>query len=456
MRVVLAVAGLAVVASAGTAAPAMAAAAPGAFAFGYNPYGELGDGTRAEQVLPVPVSGLPGAVRQLSAGAATSAALLSDGTVWTWGDNTFGALGNGTSGGSASTPQRVAGLSGITQIAVGADDRDVYAVRSDGTVWAWGDNGAGELGDGTTVSHFSPIQVPGLTGIRQVSAGPDYALALRSDGTVRAWGNNSYGYLGDGTTTSRLAPVQARGLTGISQVSASGASFAVRSDGTLFAWGRNADGVLGMQGGFFVTPAAVPGLSGVRQVASNGTATLAVAGTGSRVWAWGDNTHGVLGDGSTTSKLNPEPLGLTGITQVATSIGWNSAAVRSDGTLWTWGDNSDGELGIGNDSTLWIPVPVQVTALAGVSQVSAGVRDVLAIGSPTFAFVPGLSGDTTAQAGQALQAAGLALGTVTTVVDNSCNNIGTVMRQNPAAGSRVSLGSAVSITIGARPPNPCP
>jgi beta-lactam-binding protein with PASTA domain len=124
--------------------------------------------------------------------------------------------------------------------------------------------------------------------------------------------------------------------------------------------------------------------------------------------------------------------------------------------LWTWGDNSDGELGIGNDSTLWIPVPVQVTALAGVSQVSAGVRDVLAIGSPTFAFVPGLSGDTTAQAGQALQAAGLALGTVTAVVDNSCNNIGTVMRQNPAAGSRVSLGSAVSITIGARPPNPCP
>ena len=210
MRVVLVVAGLAVAASAGTAAPAMAAATPGAFAFGYNPAGELGDGTRAEQVLPVPVSGLPGTVRQLSAGGSTSAALLSDGTVWTWGDNTFGALGNGTSGGTAVTPQPVAGLSGITQIAVGADDRDVYAVRSDGTLWAWGDNGAGELGNGTTVSHFSPVQVPGLTGIRQVSAGPDYALALRSDGTVRAWGDNSYGYLGDGTTTSRLAPVQAR------------------------------------------------------------------------------------------------------------------------------------------------------------------------------------------------------------------------------------------------------
>src|SRR5690348_7451385 len=186
VRVVLAVAGLAVVASAGTAAPAMAAAAPGAFAFGYNPYGELADGTRAEQVLPVPVSALPAAVRQLPAGAAASAALFSDGTGWTWGDKPFGALGIGTSGGRATPPQRVPGLSAITRVAVGADGRDVCAVRADGSVWAWGDNGAGELGNGTTVSHFSPTQVPGLTGIRQVSAGPDYALALRSDGTVRA------------------------------------------------------------------------------------------------------------------------------------------------------------------------------------------------------------------------------------------------------------------------------
>jgi hypothetical protein len=455
-RVVLAVAGIVLVAGAGTAAPAMAAAAPGAFAFGYNPAGGLGDGTIAEQDLPVPVSGLPGTVRQVAAGGLTSAALLSDGTVWTWGDNTFGALATGTSGGSVTTPQRVAGLSGITQIAVGTDDRDIYAVRSDGTLWAWGDNSAGELGNGTTASCFSPVQVPGLTGVRQVSAGPDYALALRTDGTVRAWGNNGYGYLGDGTTTSRLAPVPVRGLAGISQVSASGASFAVRSDGTLFGWGRNAGGVLGMTGGFFVTPAPVPGLSGVRQVASNGTATLAVAGAEGRVWAWGDNTHGELGDGSTTSKVNPEPLGLAGITQAAISTGWNSAAVRSDGTLWTWGDNSDGELGTGNGSTLWIPDPVQVTALAGVSQVSAGIRYVLAIGSPTFAFVPGLAGDTTAQAGQALQAAGLVLGTVSKVTDKYCNHLGTVMSQNPPAGSRVSLGSAVSVTIGQAPPNGCP
>jgi PASTA domain/Regulator of chromosome condensation (RCC1) repeat len=230
----------------------------------------------------------------------------------------------------------------------------------------------------------------------------------------------------------------------------------VRSDGTLFGWGRNTDGVLGMTGGFFVTPAPVPGLSGVRQVASNGAATLAVAGAEGRVWAWGDNIHGELGDGSTTSKVNPEPLGLAGITQVAISTGWNSAAVRSDGTLWTWGDNSGGELGIGIGTTLWIPDPVQVTALAGVSQVSAGLRDVLATGSPTFAFVPDLTGDTTAQASQALQAAGLVLGAVSKATDKYCNHLGTVMSQNPVAGSRASLGSAVSVTTGQAPPNGCP
>ena len=206
----------------------------------------------------------------------------------------------------------------------------------------------------------------------------------------------------------------------------------------------------------------MPGLTGITQVASDGGSTLAVAGPGGQVWAWGDNSSGQLGDGTTTSRLTPEQLALTGITQVAIGIGsggsgeGNSAAVRWDGTLWTWGDNTVGELGTGTCCSKVNPVPVQVTAVRGVSQVSVGYAQDLAVGSSAYATVPGLSGDTTAQASQALNAAGLVLGTVSTAVDNSCTYIGTVMSQNPAAGSSAYRGSAVSVTIGKRPPHPCP
>ncbi len=465
MRIVLAVAGVTAVVSAGTAVPAVArpaavqsAAGPGVSGWGYNGLGELGDGTTTQRNSPVQVSGLPGTVRQIAAGQVTSAAVLSDGSVWAWGDNFNGVLGNGTFCNCAvTTPRQVPGVSAITEVAVSIGSNDVYAVRSDGSLWAWGSNQWGQLGNGTTASSYTPVQVPGLTGITQVSGGPSYVLAVRSDGTVWAWGDNSFGELGDGTTVSHLAPEQVPGLTGIRQVSASGPSFAVRSDGTLFAWGPDNYGVLGngTAGGFVTSPVPVPGLTGITQVASSDGNVLALAGSGGTVWAWGINNNGQLGDGTTTSRLSPEPLPLTGITQIAITY-YNSAAVRSDGTLWTWGDNSAGQLGTGICCAAANPVPVQVTALTGVSQVAAGGGYDLAVGSSAVATVPGLIGDTTAQASQALQAAGLVLGTVYTAVDNTCNNIGTVMTQNPAAGSIAYRGSAVSITIGKRPPRPCP
>jgi alpha-tubulin suppressor-like RCC1 family protein len=143
----------------------------------------------------------------------------------------------------------------------------------------------------------------------------------------------------------------------------------------------------------------------------------------------------------------------SGITQL--SAGQDHVlALRSNGTVLAWGGNSNGQLGDGG--TARTSGPVQVSGLAGASQVSAGAQFSLAVARPALTTVPGLSSDTTAQAGQALQAVGLALGAVHTAVDHSCNNIGTVMSQNPAAGTAVSFGSAVSITIGQRPPSPCP
>jgi regulator of chromosome condensation (RCC1) repeat-containing protein/PASTA domain-containing protein/Regulator of Chromosome Condensation (RCC1) repeat protein len=460
LRAVLAAAAVAAVVGTGMTTPAMAGSlGPAAFGFGSNQAGELGDGSTTARYSPALVTGLPVPVRQVAAGAYSSAALLTDGTVWAWGSNQSGTLGNGTSTGSVSTAQQVPGLSGITQIAMGVVD--VYAVRSDGTVWAWGYNQSGQLGNGTTTASYSPAQVPGLTGITQVSAGLGYVLARRSNGTVWAWGDNSRGFLGDGTTVAHHTPEQVPGLAGITRVTANYASFAVRSDGALFSWGANDDGALGngTSGGFTATPARVPGLTGVTQVDSNNGATLAVAGPAGTVWAWGWNDIGQLGDGTTASRLTPEQLSLTGVSQVAVGISGGSAAVRSDGTLLTWGGNGFGNLGQGTVGGFTV-TPAPVRSLARVSQVAFGggygAGYGLAVGFPAFATVPDLSGDTTAQAGQALQAANLVLGTVSTTVDNLCDNIGRVMSQNPAAGSTVSGGTAVSITIGQKPSHPCP
>ena len=464
-QTVPAAAGVAAAVLAGTATPPALASSPppSIWGFGNNSYGQLGDGSFTQRNFPVQASGvLSGSgITQVAAGGATSAAVLSNGTVWTWGSNTYGALGNGSTGGSSTTPGQVAGLSGITQVAISLGGADVFALGPGGVVWGWGLNGQGQLGNGTTSPSAIPMRIPGLSGITQIVAGPDYALALRSNGTVLAWGDNVNGQLGDGTTTQRRTPVQVPGLTGIVQLSATGPSFAVRNDGAVFAWGSAAFGALGLGATpNLASPTQIPGLSGITHLVSGNDHVFAQTGSGT-IYAWGDNDDGQLGDGTTTNRSTPGVLSLTGVSKIAAGPG-TSAAIRSDGTLLTWGNNSEGELGRGTCCIAGNPVPAQVTSLASVSQVAVGTMWMLAVGTqaspppPTFAVVPNLSGDNRAQASQALQAAGLVLGSVSTVVDDTCNNLGTVIRQSPAAGARVSLGTAVSITIGGRPKHPCP
>jgi hypothetical protein len=255
--------------------------------------------------------------------------------------------------------------------------------------------------------------------------------------------------------------VQVPGLNGIVQVSPNNPSFAVRFTGTVFAWGSNGNntGVLGLGATADVaTPTQIPGLAGITHLAATGDHVLALANSRT-VYAWGANGAGELGDGTTTNRSAPEPLSLGGVTKIFAGLG-SSAAIRSDGTLLTWGENSYGELGVGTCCARSSPVPAQVTSLASVSQVAVGDEWMLAVGTqappPPSAVVPNLSGDSRSQASQSLQAVGLELGTVSTVVDNFCNNLGTVLAQSPAAGTHVNLGSAVSITIGAPPKHPCP
>jgi alpha-tubulin suppressor-like RCC1 family protein len=366
-------------------------------------------------------------VTQVAACGYFSVALRSDGTVWAWGDNRGGQLGRGTTSNHEVTPARVRGLARVTKISAGGSF--VLALRSDGTVRAWGDNRRGQLGNGTTASSPVPVKVAGLSGVTGISAGFDASIATRASGisaitSVWTWGGNDVGQLGDGTLTSRSNPERVSGLpVSIAGISAGG-------------------GLVGRLG---------PGGT----LAGGGFA--AVLGTDGTVWAWGDDSAGQLGNAPSSTPVT-RPVNTIGagsrITQLSAGD-FHMLALKSDGTVLAWGANGYGQLG--NGGTAPVTGPVQVTGLANATQVAAGGEFSLAVHVPVpLPIVPDLTGDTTARAGQALQAVGLVLGTVRSVVDHSCSNIGTVMSQNPVAGSRVSLGSAVSITIGTRPSHPCP
>ncbi len=209
-------------------------------------------------------------ILNVSAGWGHSLALRSDGTIWAWGFNCSGQLGNNTKV-SSSIPIQIKDpndvsepLTGITKTSAGAYYS--LALKSDGTVFAWGYNQDGHLGDGTFVDRLMPAQVLGLSNITDISAAGGYhSLALKSDGTVFAWGCNTNGQLGDGTKTDRTTPVQVQGLSNIVAVSPGYLhSLALKSDGTVWAWGWNNYGAIGDGTNIDrLTPVQIPSLSDV-------------------------------------------------------------------------------------------------------------------------------------------------------------------------------------------------
>ncbi|MBI5190417.1 MAG: thrombospondin type 3 repeat-containing protein, partial [Nitrospirae bacterium] len=347
-------------------------------AWGYNYYGQLGDGTTTNRYTPIPVSGLSG-VTAVTGGTGFTVALRPDGTVWAWGYNGQGQLGDGTTT-YRSTPVHVGGLTGITAITAGFH---MVALKSDGTVWTCGANPNGQLGDGSTTERHTPVQVSGLTGVTAIAGGDYHTVALKSDGTVWTWGRNFSGRLGDGTTTDRYTPVQVSGLTGVTAI-AGGAehTVALKSDGTVWAWGANSYGRLG-DGSTTnrYLPVQASGLTGVTAIAGGNYHTVALKSDGT-VWTWGSNQYGQLGDGSTTDRYTPVQVsGLSGVTAVAGGTS-HTVALKSYGSVWAWGSNNIGRLGDGTTTNRY--VPVQVSGLAYVTAIACGDSHSVAVTSIEF------------------------------------------------------------------------
>ncbi|MBS1982884.1 MAG: hypothetical protein JST16_01825 [Bdellovibrionales bacterium] len=283
--------------------------------WGLNNYGQLGNGSTTASSVPVVPRGSDGApfsgASEVAGGTEFVCALKTNGTVWCWGYNASGQLGN-NSNTSTGVPAQVNGLTSATKISAGYDS--ACATKTDGTIWCWGNNAWGQLGDGTTTAHNTPVQVSGITTAVWVTGGNSYHCAALGDGSARCWGyNQSNGNLGDGTTTTRTTPVNVIGVSNITKISASKCyagychTCAVKSDGTLWCWGTNAYGELGNGTTTAAyTPVQVSGITTAVLVESAHVGTCAVLSTGD-LKCWGYNADGfsIPGDGTGVQRTTP-------------------------------------------------------------------------------------------------------------------------------------------------------
>jgi alpha-tubulin suppressor-like RCC1 family protein len=284
-----------------------------------------------------------------------------------WGDNGNGQLGDGSTT-NRPTPVAVAALPpGVVGIAAG--EFHTCVLTSAGTVKCWGANTDGALGDGTTTNSPTPVDVTGLSGVVRIAAGGGHTCAIVSGGGVKCWGFNGVGQIGDGSTTDRLVPTDVTGLSsGVAEIACgNGHTCALTTAGAVKCWGGNNFGELGASGSGHV-PLDVAGLTGVTAIAASVFYTCALAGGG--VKCWGYNQFGQIGDGSTTDRPAPTDVAGLGSDVTAIATGYGAVcALTSVGGVKCYGDNDNGELGDGTTTTRG--APADVTGLtSGVTEIA--------------------------------------------------------------------------------------
>ena len=328
--------------------------------WGANEYGQLGNNSTTDSSTPVGVYGLGSKVKNITSGYLHSCALTTNGRVWCWGNNTYGQLGNNSTTNSAR-PVAVAGL-GRGVRAIDAGWFDTCAITARGAVKCWGNNSYGQLGNNTTTSSLTPVQVHGLTrGAKAVSASYFHTCAITAKGAAKCWGNNSWGELGDNTANESARPVGVYGLNKrVKQISAGYTSTcAVTTKGAAKCWGSNLYGQLGDSSTTTTgKPVNVYGLgSDIKSVKAGGYHACALTTAGG-VRCWGLNDEGQLGDNSTISSLKPVVVATADKMRVITSGFEHTCAMTAQRAITCWGYNQRGQLGDNSTANRSQPVTV--------------------------------------------------------------------------------------------------
>lgn len=327
-----------------------------------------------------------GCWQSVSGGAYFTMGLKTDGTLWCWGDNAKGQIGDGTTI-NRNIPTRIGTGNNWAKIAAGSSFS--LGMKADGTIWTWGDNYYGQLGDGTTANRNIPMQVGAAADWADIATGEYHTFAIKADGTLWGWGYNRFGQLGDGTIVNKSIPVQIGTSTDwLSVTSSESHTLAIKADGTLWGWGDNAKGQLGDGTTISVSSPVQIGTATNWKTVDTGNGFSIGIRTDGTLWSWGYNSSGQLGDGTTSPKNIP--------TQVGTEVNWKSVkigeygsviAIKTDGTLWTWGNNSWGQLGDGTETNR--SAPMLIGTATDWQSIESGTYHTLAINAQGFLAISG-------------------------------------------------------------------
>ena len=329
------------------------------WSWGNNSFGQTANFSLSTGNQLVPSATYMNTWKQIACGYSFCLGLQSDGTIWSFGSNSYGQLGNNTTSKLAvSSPNQIGSRNTWTQISAGGPNGQVAAIQSPGTLWAWGDDAYGQLAQNNTLQYSSPVQIGALSIWTRVSVGSRHMLALQNNGTLWAWGSGGQFQLGNNSTTNVSSPIQIGALTSWAKISAGFFnSYAIQSNGTLWSWGLNDRGQLGISNTTNrSSPVQVGALGTWTQVYGGYLYALALQSNGT-LWAWGQNTAGALGLGDNTNRSSPVQVGaLAGWTSISASVYTSSAILN--GALYMMGLGTSGQLGRGTPANSILPLQV--------------------------------------------------------------------------------------------------